>query len=763
MQPIPSLLLIGMVAISSAIDAHTSCTAQVTAKSQPSVQNNAIQQALKSLNEYASIQRGLNLQNPDLAYAMRKALVMADLLVKSDGRLNVTLCPLVKSAFIPATPEEYEVNMGRVLDQLDSSWQAILSNVKAPNNPNSVSALVLRALFSLRLDQPITDRHAKVAVIGAMLAPYNQGPVGDCFAVNDVIRDHQEYYRHAAEDYASIVMQGYVKRLVNDHVDYFFFLPVLTDDDRNQPFSLTVSGTFPNTNYSLFDAPGFTAALSLMGGNGIPSLAEDVMKLLSKNVSGNTVRVTPLQVLAAIAQAIAAKIPNTEVHALYALGEYGFSSLTNQPVLRAVEAAFAAMAEDRPNDSTRGNINSCIEQALTSTWENLKDLDGTANFKQAFTQAFNSSYRLLYNLNIPLAQVSSDGSSTDGGFQLYERIPENPTQAGISIATPQALRQLVLDTIARVEKQLGSTANAQTIAKKMISVVNTDDFLKNALWAYDQANQQEPDPIQNYQKLVRTPMQSCDGDNPYEVDDIDTGTSYDKNVQSYTPTNAKDLITWCLSLAKTAPAELIPLDSPQHAFNFAPANPDIVAFLKKHMPINQWLQNVLVIPGMQVARQPIDLSTQNALANAMYQQIAEALPDQSSYQQLTQGLRQKKLSVQGYANALLSGINQLLRSTQDQEHQIALILDTLLLQSLPANDQAILGQSAIRFAFTNWNEGTKDIYFCAFFNPRTEQVGFGTIFEDKTNLQPMDEDAWVNHQQWDVDLTPSAPTSAPKS
>ncbi len=762
MKFVTSLLAIAIAM--SAVDAtalFAGQTKRVTAaEARASSKQTAIQQALSSLNTYASLQQSLNIQNPDLAYAMRKALVMAGLLVKSDGTLDTTMCASLKSTFIPVKPEEYEANMGKVLDQLDSSWQTVFANVIAPSDQNGVSALVLRAMFSLDASQAVTDQHAKMAVLAAMLSPYNQGPVGDCFAVNDVIRDHQEYYRHAADDYTAIVMNGYIVRPVNNGTDSFFFLPILADTDRDQSFNLNVAGTFANTNSSLLDAPGFAAAVALMGGNGVSNLATTVMGSLSSNAQGDPIQVTPSQVIAALAQAISAST-QADVNSLCALGEYAFSALTNNTVLRAVEGTFAAMAEDRPNDSTRGNINSCIDQALSSTWNSLSSMNGASQFQQAFSQAFNASYRLLYNLNIPLAQVSADGSSTDGGFQLYMRTSDN-TQPGTRMATPQDLRQLTLNAIATAQSQLGSTSDVQAIANSVTNVVNTDDFLKNALWAYDQANQQEPDPVQNYQKLSRTPMQSCDGDNPYEVDDIDTNVTYDNNVQSYTPSNAKDLITWCLTLAKTAPQELIPLDSPQHAFNFVPANPDIVAFVQKGMPINQWLQNMLIVPGMQVSRHPIDSNTQQTLANGMYNQISNALPDSTSYQQLVQNLAQSNLSVKDYANQLMAGINNLLGSNQTQAHQVALALDAMLLQSLSANDQAILDQSAIRFAFTNWNQGTKDIYFCAFFNPRTENIGFGTIFEDKTNLQPMDEDAWVNNQRWDVDLKPFAPKTNTK-
>lgn len=734
-------------------------SAGFVAKKKVSTDTSPIQQALTQLNQYANIQKQLNVQNPDLAYSMRKALVIADLLFDSQAKLNISLCSEAKSAFIRVKPKEYEVHMGKFLDQLDSSWQPFFDTVQAPKDSNSVSCSAIRALFSLGANQPITDRHAKVAVLAAILSPFNQGPVGDCFAVNDLIRDHDEYFRHNAEDCASIVMKGYIERPVNGAADYFFFLPILADDDRNQPFVLSTDGTFPATNSSIFDAPGFVAAQVLMGGDSITSLRADVLQSLSSTAQKGQIKITPSQLIKAIAQAIANKTPQTDVDTLCNLGEYAFSSLTNNPIMRGVESAIAAMAEDRATDSTRGNINSCVAGALKSTWEQLKKMSGVTQFEQTFTSAFNSSYRLLYNLNIPLAQVSADGSSTDGGFQLYERDPSDPTIPGERLATPQQFRQLILDAVNATVAELGSTSRVKMIANRVTNVIQSNDFLKNVLWDYDQANRKETDPIQNYLSLSRTPMQSCDGDNPYEVDDIDTEITYDNDAKSFTPHNAKDLIFWCLNLAEKAPAEMIPMDSPQHAFNFMPTNPDLVNYIKSKATPGQWVQKTIIIPGTQVAKRQIDANTQQALTKGMYDVISSALPDEKSYQQLEERLSILPLSVHEYSQKLLDGINALLKSDENQAYQVALVLDGLLLQSLPEKDQAVLEQSAIRFAFTNWNEGTNDIYFCAFFNPRTQKVGFGTIFENKTNLQPMDENAWVNNQQWDVDLSPHAPTS----
>ncbi len=716
-------------------------------------QQAAIAQALTQLDNYANTQKQLNIQNPDLAYAFRKALVMADLIVNSDGTLNLSICPSLKSAFIPSNPEEYEIKMGKFLDQLDVSWLPFFSSVMASHDPKNAGHLALRALFSLPPDQPLADRHAKVAVLSALLAPENQGPVGDCFAVSDVIRDHDEYYRHSAEDYRSILLNGTVQRPVDGSADSFFFLPSLADTDRDQPFQISPSGTIANTNLTLFDAPGFAAARSLMSGDSIADLMQTVMDSVAGTRGQDSIQTTPSHVIHAMAHAIAAQTKG-QADTLVSLGEYAFSSLTNHPVLRGQEAAFAAMAEDRPQDSTRGNINACVEQALQSAWAGIGD--PSSPFKQAFDSAFDRSYRLIYNLNIPLPQVSADGSSSDGGFQLYSRIPGKDAEMGTRDATPNDFRRLILNAIDAAEMQLNSP-DAESVGETIRKVASSDNFLKNALWAYDPGNKKEPHPLLHFQKLPRTPMQSCDGDNPYEVDDIDTGSDYEKSVQTHVSKNAKDLLSWCLNLAKHAPAELLPMNSPQHAFNFVPGNPDIQAFIKLGLPISKWIQNRLVVPGIKVSRNAIAASVQKALSDGMYSMISNDLPDQSSYQTLVQNLNQKTLSVKDYANQLLIGINQLLGSDQNQAYQAALAIDGILIQSLSANDQAVLDQSAVRFAFTNWNEGTDDIYFCAYFNPRTEQIGFGSMMENKSNLQPMDENAWVNNQQWDVDLMPVAP------
>lgn len=753
MKQLPAFLI--MLTAISAVGTPIICKA---ATYKVSIDESTLQQALTQLSQYTTLQKALNIQNIDLAYATKKTLIMADLLITSDGMLNVSAARSIKEAFIPTNPQAYEEDMKRVLNQLDNSWKSFFANVKAPQSSNKLCCLVLRALFSLKPDQEITDRHARVALLASMLSPYNQGPVGDCFAVADVIRNHEENYRHAAADYASIIMQGFIERQIDNDKDCFFFLPSLADDDRQASFYLNSDGTFSNTNYSLFDAPGFAAARDLMGCGDISNLTSSVMQELTSNETVKSIESTPSEVIRAIAKVVADSTSAATTDNLISIGNYAFSCLTNNPILRATEAIFSSMAEDRPNDSVRKNINNCIGNALANTWEKSQRIQGVAEFQKAFSVIFNNSYRLVYNLDIALTKVSSDGSSHSGGFELYERVPGNKALLGKKITTPQEFRQLILNALATTVEQLGSTPKTLVLANTLASVINHDSFLKEALWAYDEDNKKESNPVKNYQKLVRTPMQNCDGDNPFEVTTIDTGICYDNRIQFFTPKNAMDLICWCFKMAKVASVDIAPMDNPLHAFNFMPKDPDLAAFVKSRASAAKWLQKMLVSPGMLVSRQKIDPIVREAIASSMEAELKEIIHN-SDYKKLVQTLAKKELSVQGYTQQLLDGINKLFKSDQAQAYQIALALDKILIRCLSEEAREILSQSAIRFAFTNWSEGTKDIYFCVFFNPRSEQIAFGSMFEDKTNLQPMDENEWVNNQEWDVNLRPAVPLS----
>jgi hypothetical protein len=71
---------------------------------------------------------------------------------------------------------------------------------------------------------------------------------------------------------------------------------------------------------------------------------------------------------------------------------------------------------------------------------------------------------------------------------------------------------------------------------------------------------------------------------------------------------------------------------------------------------------------------------------------------------------------------------------------------------------ALLASSAIRSFDTNWFDADdpqgdpteeRDIHFCFFFDPVAAEIRFGIIDEDGSKLRPVDQEQWINGQQWE--------------
>jgi hypothetical protein len=114
-------------------------------------------------------------------------------------------------------------------------------------------------------------------------------------------------------------------------------------------------------------------------------------------------------------------------------------------------------------------------------------------------------------------------------------------------------------------------------------------------------------------------------------------------------------------------------------------------------------------------------------------------------------LNSRVLNVHLYSQRLQDGLVAIFRLNDDQRTSLSFVLDTILIQSLTKDQSQAIQSNAIRFAKTNWNEGPKNLFFCCFFNLRTEKVDFGNIAEDHTGLQPMDQNEWIDDQTWEVD------------
>jgi hypothetical protein len=719
------------------------------------------------------------LQDKDMFLCMEKPKQIAKLLLTSQGELNLGLIDTIKAEFFSSDPNallEYEQGILFVLSQIDISWQEAINAIQVPVSPSVASNSLVRADLALVPGDKITQLECQQVVLGALLSQLCQGPVGDCFAVSWAIKKHNEFLLSSVHDYTAIIRDGYLTRNVNGTPDQFFFETTIADDAMDTALTLNSDGTINEFHGAPFwQCPNLIAACRQMGLVELDKKAPEILERIFG--SDNTPKVkTWDEMIVACAQA-AANADHSEQEQT-TLGRYAFS-LANNHLLRAWETSLAAMAEDRSGDYVRDNINSCVMTVFNPIFDNSKQKASSYNktlveeFKNVFQKTINDSFRLVYNGSIPLQQVSSDGSSTSGGFELYQRDVKDLTNKGIRIATPEQFKNFVFVMIDQATKaettQIASQKDRQVIASVSQSLhlcLQGKNFMRDILWAYDDNNRQTPDPVGHYTDLARTPMTSLDGDNPWEVMAIDTGKDFTPDVKTIRAKDPGDLLKWLLGLAawKQSTEHYLSdgtLDedsatSPEHAFNIEFKNEEFKAFLASKLSPDQWIEKTLVAPGLKISRSEMESGTKKSIEDKMKRWLAsqfqKGMPDATLQEidNLFSSLSSKVVNVHQYSQRVQDGLVKMLNLNKDQAISLSFVLDRILIESLPADERKAIQSEAVRFAKTNWNTGPKNLFFCCFFNPRTEKLDFGNIAEDHTALQPMDQYEWVDNKEWEV-------------
>ncbi len=733
-----------------------------------------IYQRLVSKNNAANAFR---LQDTDMVHFIEKPKEIAKLLLTSQGHINLGLIGEIKAHFFSGSTLllEYEQGIQYVMDQMDCSWQEAIDAVQPPSSGQFASNAIVRADLGLMPNEAITKLHCQQVVLSALLSQLCQGPVGDCFAVAWAIKKHNEFLLDSMADYTAIVRDGFLARNVNGAQDDFFFETTIADEGMDESFTLQGDGKIDEYKGAYFyECPNLVAACRQMGISDLKSRANDVMTQIY-----NTKQTMTWDRLIQICAEVFADA-NHPQEELTLLGRYGFS-LSNNRLLRAWETSLAAMAEDRPNDYVRDNVSSAVMTVFKPIFESREKKSTSyqktliEETKKIFQKTLNDSFRLVYNGAIPLQQVSSDGSSSSGGFELYQRDVRNLNNKGIRIATPEQFRNFIFDILDQTtQAQISKTPSKKdrqvilsvTDSLKLCAHANT--FMRDIIWAYDQVNKNERDPVANYLNLERTPMTSLDGDNPWEVMAIDTGKDFTPDVKTIKPKDPGALLKWLLGLAqwkestekyleKKTPEDEDPATSPQHAFNIEFKNEEFKAFLASGLDPDAWIQKTLIEPGLQVSRTEVDNGTkklmQQKAAHWLSRQFKKGIPDSVQHETdtLFKSLNSKIVTVQQYAQRLQDGIVKIFKLNADQTTSLSFALDNMLIQSLPKAQSQALQSEAFRFARTNWDTGPKNLFFCCYFNPRTEKVDFADIAEDRTVLEPMDQYEWIDNKEWEVD------------
>jgi hypothetical protein len=143
---------------------------------------------------------------------------ISELLITSEGFVNVPFCPLVQKVFIPPKKERDGIceHIARILSHLQSSeaLSAKLSSIDIP--PRTLEGYsVVRLCVGKSPDQPVTIADTRRVCLATLLTWHRQGDLGDCFVASLYEFAADEATIYLLDDFAELLATGALSKNYN--------------------------------------------------------------------------------------------------------------------------------------------------------------------------------------------------------------------------------------------------------------------------------------------------------------------------------------------------------------------------------------------------------------------------------------------------------------------------------------------------------------------------------------------------------------------
>ncbi len=682
---------------------------------------NGIQKRLAALSE-AQGQGGLQDPRLTLQIATPKEIGKA-LVIISSGVLNTGIIPDMRKLLSKDNPMDYEIVIHKVLEQLENSTNlhVIFDSIVKPEDPHHPINQVIRCVLGLSPETPISDVHAKQAALIALLSHLRQGPIGDCFAVYLGIGLLNQRLDKCLKDFAEILKTGRAVRLIDGHPKEFHFVMNIADDSRIKKFKLQRSGILFSQQIPIYEIPGIKAALMQMGINKPAEATEKVLQTLFKDSDPKNLWIE------CTAESLIPLYANSQEQVQ--IGLFAFCCETNNGLLRVWENLLAAMAEANPTGYTNAKVIASVIDGLSDFFKTTALAKGPQPvnvIRDSLKGALNGRIRLIYDFTIG-----------DGGYRL-----ENVTN-------PNEFKTFIIQALGDIPQK------DKTLDKIADYIKNDPNFLKKALWSFDDENKKFEDPVANLARLKGVPWRYETGNNLRRAYAAELEQPMPTPILSH-PKNAQDLaikfLQLCTKLSKETsiytndkPNEIIPVEVPTHAFNATIETPEILAFLKSGQSPEDWFKAFQLDVGFNVSR--MQMGKQEREDAIKYIVDNKMVPETSiaSFREMTNKLLNGPLMIQSFASRIMKYLLDLNKGAEEKRlHEIwQTFAGYLLNQGLPPQAREQLNSASLLIGNLNWNENVEDLQFKVMFDVIHLCPILVGVSTHHTQFRVVNEEEWV--------------------
>ena len=437
------------------------------------------------------------LQSPEIAINTLIPSEIAKALLTQNGNINVGIIDLLSDIFLShaSLHINHEANLSYALKVLQQSpkLREEFGKVHAPPPYHIPSNQVIRASLGLSDEIPVTDFHAQLTILIALMSHLRQEGDVSCFAVSLAIEILSSQLLNCFKDLSHLLQEGKLTRNIKGLERDIPFLAKIYDDNLNRVIQINSEGSLilNGERYSkIWKAPAILAVARSLGITDCQKAIHQLLKKSKPLAEGQYHSLTTKHLLKKLAEQAAVFTPSSRISVsrersdvafwdegialaiaeeknaaedllagdrkllqevnraeqavsfnskgtheeLYAKARLMFSASTCQPLLKAWENAIANMAEAGEGSMVKSNILKATLDAFKFYIGDYEKEKGKKFFPQnQFMVEFFLTIRNHLDQTIRLqydpAAKENESQLSEEGFVLYENKNKIESQA----------------------------------------------------------------------------------------------------------------------------------------------------------------------------------------------------------------------------------------------------------------------------------------------------------------------------------------------
>lgn len=729
------------------------------------------------------------LQSADLARYTRIPIEIAKALITHTGAVNLGLIDSLSSVFISSHDSllNYNINLSYTLRLLQRSPEltAQIEEIHAPP-VHSPASDIIRATLNISTETILSDLHAKQTVLAALLSHPRQSSSGSCFATSIVNKMMSAHMHACLKDLKQIIEKGKLSRHFKGQDIDIPFLKHIGDNVTEKVINLSADGYIlvdEVKSMPLWEVPGILAVIHSLGEENIQKVLEEVLNelFLDRFSSSRNIQIKDLMTKICKNAANKQMHKETPLSQLISQACFAFSSQTTSPLLKVWENAIAGMSEANQGSM----IKSFILQSLTYTFEHHlteKHIQPTPLiqvFLLALQKELLKNIQLQYDPCIGSISQAEDLHSQEGGFVLYNFSNRIDNEKDFSFF----VKAVLIETYKKVKNQVSNSQVEQelnALYQIFYSYTDTPSFLYILLSKYHPSNI-EIRHHSDYNHLDYTPWITITGRNSKMLWGIYLEAPEQIKTESFSAKTSRDLLAYIIDKGKNLSDEekiayfhnshlLTPLRIPGiHTFSLMLGHPSISRAWQDDCSTEEWIELFVIEPGRQISESPIHAHTVQQLIHYIEEDILPLFLVQIENKEISNHYfthtkknflaemdkLPKNLTVRAYRQEAIRICQEIFPVLLPLKDKLTRKIDAALCQSLEIGLRHQLLQSTIRFADTNWCNGTQDIHFCFAVNPGSSELEMWEVDDKGIYFSALNQEYWVIDKSWEFFSLPS--------